>query len=71
MNAKPHDVVMLGHKVVLLGHLGRIDEAGAALADYLDKRGIKTADEYRRLYVRNSALTELNLEGLRKAGWAV
>ncbi len=71
MNAKPHDVVMLGHKVVLLGHLGRIDEAGAALADYLAKRGIKTADEYRRLYVRNSALTELNLEGLRKAGWAV
>jgi len=29
------------------------------------------ADDYRKGYIRNSALTELNLEGLRKAGWEV
>ena len=71
MAAKPHDIVMLGHKTVLLGHLGRSDEARAALDLYLGKRGLKSADEYRKLYVRNSVLTEINLEGLRKAGWNV
>jgi adenylate cyclase len=71
MASKPHDIVMLGHKTVLLGHLGRGDEARAALDLYLGKRGLKSADEYRKLYVRSSALTELNLEGLRKAGWNV
>ena len=71
MATKPHDIVMLGHKTVLLGHLGRIAEARATLDIYLGKRGFKSADDYRKLYARNSALTELNLEGLRKAGWAV
>ncbi len=71
MSAKPHDIVMLGHKTVLLGHLGRQEPARAALDAYLAKRGIKSADEYRKLYVRNSVLTEINLEGLRKAGWDV
>ena len=71
MAAKPHDIVMLGHKTVLLGHLGRSDEARAALDLYLGKRGLKSADEYRKLYVRNSVLTEINLDGLRKAGWDV
>jgi adenylate cyclase len=67
--ARPHDVVLLGYRTVLLGHLGRRELAGACLADYLARRGLRSADDYRRLYVRNSALTELNLEGLRKAGW--
>ena len=71
MAAKPHDIVMLGHKAVLLGHLGRSAEARATLDLYLGKRGIKSADEYRKLYVPNSALTEINLDGLRKAGWDV
>ena len=71
MNARPHDIVMLGYRTVLLGYLGRADEAQASLQAYLGKRGFKTADDYRKLYIRNSALTELNLEGLRKAGWQV
>jgi adenylate cyclase len=70
-NARPHDIVMLGYRTVLLGHLGRDSEAHASLQSYLDKRGFKSADDYRRAYIRNSALTELNLEGLRKAGWDV
>lgn len=71
LNARPHDIVMLGYRTVLLGHLGRRDEARACLDAYLAKRGFKTADDYRRQYVRNSALVEINLEGLRKAGWEV
>jgi len=68
---RPHDVVLLGYRTVLLGHLGRTDQARECLATYLGARGFKTADDYRKLYIRNSALTELNLEGLRKAGWTV
>jgi adenylate cyclase len=69
LGARPHDIVLLGYRTVLLGHLGRTQEARACLEEYLAKRGLKTADDYRKLYVRNSALTELNLDGLRKAGW--
>jgi adenylate cyclase len=71
LSARPHDVVMLGYRTVLLGHLGRTAEARACLNDYLGKRGFKNAEDYRKSYVRNSALTELNLQGLRKAGWDV
>jgi tetratricopeptide (TPR) repeat protein len=71
VNARPHDIVLLGYRTILLGHLGRTEEARACLDAYLGKRGLKTADDYRKRYVRNSALTELNLEGLRKAGWNV
>jgi adenylate cyclase len=67
--ARPHDVVLLGYRTVLLGHLDRREQARVCLDEYLAKRGLRSADDYRRLYVRNSALTELNLEGLRKAGW--
>jgi adenylate cyclase len=71
LDARPHDVVLLGYRTVLLGHLGRQAEAKACLEQYLAKRSLRSADDYRRLYIRNSALTELNLEGLRKAGWEV
>ena len=71
LSARPHDIVLLGYRTVLLGHLGRTEEAKTCLDAYLGKRGFRTADDYRRGYIRNSALTELNLEGLRKAGWEV
>lgn len=71
VNVRPHDIVLLGYRTVLLGHLGRTEEARICLDAYLGKRGFKTADDYRKRYIRNSALTELNLEGLRKAGWEV
>ena len=71
VRARTHDTVLLGYQTILLGHLGRKEEARDHLSRYLDKRKLKlkTADDYRKLYIRNSALTELNLEGLRKAGW--
>ena len=62
---------LLGFKTVLLGHLGRTEEAAACLKDYLAERKIEAADDYRRIFVPNSALVEINLEGLRKAGWKV
>lgn len=69
--ARPNDLVLLGFRTVLLGHLGRLEEARKCLEAYLAARGLTSAEEYRRLFVRNSALTEINLEGLRAAGWNV
>jgi adenylate cyclase len=71
LDARPHDVTYLGFKTILLGQMGRTKEAGDSLVEYLSKRGLKTADDYRRIFVLNSAQTELNLKGLRKAGWDV
>ena len=71
INARPHDVSYLGFKTVLLGHMERSDEARACLDAYLSRRNIKTAEDYRKIFLRNSALVELNLEGLRKAGWDI
>ena len=71
LNAQPHDTALLGFKAVLLGHLGRRAEAETCLAEYLSKRKLKSVDDYRRIFVPNSTLFEINLEGLRKAGWDV
>ena len=69
LRARPHDVSYLGFKTVFLGHMESKGEAAACLSEYLLKRDIKTADDYREIFLCNSALVELNLEGLRKAGW--
>ncbi len=69
--ARPNDVVALGFRTVLLGHLNKKDEARKYLDEYLSRRQLSSADQYRQLFVRNSALTEINLEGLRAAGWNV
>ena len=71
LNARPHDIALLGFKAVLLGHLGRRAEAETCLAEYLSKRKLKSVDDYRTIFVPNSTLFEINLEGLRKAGWDV
>ena len=69
LRARPHNVSYLGFKTVFLGHMESKGEAAACLSEYLLKRDIKTADDYREIFLCNSALVELNLEGLRKAGW--
>jgi adenylate cyclase len=69
--ARPQDVVLLGFRVALLGHLGRTEDARKYLDEYISRRRLTDADQYRRLFVRNSALTDINLEGLRAAGWNV
>ncbi len=60
----------LGFRAAVLGHLQRGPEAKAALDRYLPQRpNLKTRDDYRRIFVPNSALADPIIEGLIKAGW--
>jgi adenylate cyclase len=62
--------LMLGFRAAVLGHLERGSEAKAALDRYLALRpNLKTRDDYRRIFVPNSALADPIIEGLVKAGW--
>jgi adenylate cyclase len=62
--------MMLGFRAAVLGHLERGSEAKAALDRYLALRpNLKTRDDYRRIFVPNSALADPIIEGLVKAGW--
>jgi adenylate cyclase len=68
---RQHNVgLMLGFRAAVLGHLERGSEAKAALDRYLALRpNLKTRDDYRRIFVPNSALADPIIEGLVKAGW--
>ena len=60
----------LGFRAAVLGHLERGPEAKAALDRYLTLRpNLKVRDDYRRIFVPNSALVDPIIEGLVKAGW--
>ena len=65
----PDQGFILGFRAAVLGHLQR-PEAKAALERYLALRpNLKTRNDYRRIFIRNSALAEPIIEGLVKAGW--
>ena len=60
----------LGFRAAVLGHLERGPEAKAALDRYITLRpNLKVRDDYRRIFVPNSALADPIIEGLVKAGW--
>jgi adenylate cyclase len=60
----------LGFRAAVLGHLERGSEAKAALDRYLSLRpNLKVRDDYRQIFVPNSALADPIIEGLVKAGW--
>jgi len=60
----------LGFRAAVLGHLEQGSEAKAALERYLTLRpNLKTRDDYRRIFIPNSALADPIIEGLVKAGW--
>ena len=62
--------LMLGFRAAVLGHLERGTEAKAALERYLALRpNLKTRDDYRSIFIPNSALADPIIEGLVKAGW--
>ena len=62
--------LMLGFRAAVLGHLERGVEAKEALDHYLALRpNLKTREDYRRIFVPNSALAAPIIEGLIKAGW--
>ena len=60
----------MGFRAAVLGHLERGPESKVALDQYLAKRpNLKTRDDYRRIFVPNSALADPIIEGLIKSGW--
>ena len=61
---------LYGFKAAILGFLGRLDEAEIELNKYLEARpNLKTKDDFRKLFFRNSPLTDIVIEGLCMAGW--
>ena len=60
----------LGFRAAVLGHLERGPEAEVALdRDITLRPNLKVRDDYRSIFVPNSALAEPIIEGLVKAGW--
>ena len=59
-----------GFKASVMGHLNKGDEAKQALNEYLELRpNLKTKDDYKRIFVNNSSLADILIEGLCMAGW--
>ena len=59
-----------GFKAAVMGYLEKGDEAKQALDDYLTLRpNLKTREDFIKIFVPNSALANILIEGLIKAGW--
>ena len=59
-----------GFRAAVLGYLDRDTEAKNALNEYLSLRpNLKTKEDYKRIFVNNSSLADILIEGLCKAGW--
>ena len=59
-----------GFRASVKGYLDKGDEAKAALDDYLKLRpNLKSKDDYKKIFVPNSSLADILIEGLVKAGW--
>ena len=53
-----------------MGYLEKGDEARQALDHYLALRpNLKTREDFKKIFVPNSTLADIVLEGLIKAGW--
>ena len=64
-----HARILSGLDAVELVAVAETDpETGNAIARQC---GTQWENDYRKLFILNSTQTELNLEGLRKAGWDV
>ena len=59
-----------GFKASVMGYLNKGDEAKTALDEYLSLRpNLKTKDDYKKIFVPNSSLADIIVEGLCRAGW--
>ena len=59
-----------GFRAAVLGYLDKKSEAKNALDVYLSLRpNLKTKDDYKRIFVNNSSLADILIEGLCMAGW--
>tara|TARA_B110000008_G_C16849684_1_gene516269 strand:+ start:391 stop:681 length:291 start_codon:yes stop_codon:yes gene_type:complete len=59
-----------GFNAATLGHLRKTHEAKFALEEYLALRpNLKKKSDYKKIFVPNSTLGDILIEGLIKAGW--
>ena len=66
----PNTGYFKGFKASVMGFLNKGDEAKIALNEYLELRpNLKTKDDYKRIFVNNSSLADILIEGLCRAGW--
>jgi len=66
----PNTVYYKGFKASVMGYLNKGDEAKTALDEYLSLRpNLKTKDDYKKIFVPNSSLADILIEGLCMAGW--
>ncbi len=66
----PNRGLYRGFKAAVMGYLDKGEEAKQALDDYLVLRpNLKTREDYKKIFVPNSALADILIEGLIKAGW--
>ncbi|MDB3917617.1 tetratricopeptide repeat protein, partial [bacterium] len=66
----PNTVYYKGFKASVMGYLNKVDEAKQVLNEYLELRpNLKTKDDYKRIFVTNSSLADILIEGLCMAGW--
>jgi len=66
----PNRGLYRGFKAAVMGYLDKGEEAKQALDDYLALRpNLKTREDFKKLFVPNSALGDILIEGLIKAGW--
>ena len=53
-----------------MGYLNKGNEAKKALDEYLKLRpNLKTRDDFKKIFVPNSYLADILIEGFIKAGW--
>jgi tetratricopeptide (TPR) repeat protein len=66
----PNQGFFKGFKASVMGYLNKGDEAKQALNEYLELRpNLKTKDDYKKIFVPNSSLADIIIEGLCMAGW--
>jgi adenylate cyclase len=66
----PNTGYFKGFKASVMGYLNKGDEAKQALNEYLELRpNLKTKDDYKKIFVPNSSLADIIIEGLCLAGW--
>ena len=66
----PNAGLVKGFKASVMGFLDYGNEAKQALDEYLELRpNLKTREDFKKIFVPNSALADTLIEGLIKAGW--
>ena len=66
----PNQGFFKGFKASVMGYLNKGDEAKQALNEYLELRpNLKSKDDYKNIFVPNSSLADILIEGLCMAGW--